>query len=107
MRNIDTILCHYLACAVWTGTGDDREPLDSTGWTADDFHGSSIDKARFEVERFVSLAGDLLDGLSDESIGHDFWLTRNGHGTGFWDRGLGDVGDRLSEIARRFGECDT
>ena len=27
--------------------------------------------------------------LSDESIsqaGHDFWLSRNGHGTGFWDR---------------------
>jgi hypothetical protein len=27
--------------------------------------------------------------LSDDNIpqaGHDFWLTRNGHGTGFWDR---------------------
>jgi hypothetical protein len=23
---------------------------------------------------------------SDEQAGHDFWLTRNGHGTGFWDR---------------------
>lgn len=21
-----------------------------------------------------------------EQAGHDFWLTRNGHGTGFWDR---------------------
>src|SRR5215204_5390197 len=28
--------------------------------------------------------------------GHDFWFTRNGHGTGFWDRGLGDVGDGLA-----------
>lgn len=27
--------------------------------------------------------------LSDDNIeqaGHDFWLSRNGHGTGFWDR---------------------
>ena len=28
--------------------------------------------------------------LYDEAqAGHDFWLTRNGHGVGFWDRGLG------------------
>jgi len=29
--------------------------------------------------------------------GNDFWFTRNGHGTGFWDRGIGQVGDDLSE----------
>lgn len=28
--------------------------------------------------------------------GHDFWFTRNGHGVGFWDRDLGDVGEKLS-----------
>lgn len=39
-------------------------------------------------------------------IGHDFWLTRNGHGAGFWDRGLGDVGDQLSEAARAHGAMD-
>jgi hypothetical protein len=104
MRNIDTILRHYLVCAVWTGTDNDGEPLGSTGWTVDDIHESSIDKARLDIERFVSLAGDMLDGLSDETIGHDFWLTRNRHGTGFWDRGLGDVGNRLSKIARWFGD---
>lgn len=35
---------------------------------------------------------------SEARAGHDFWLTRNGHGAGFWDRGLGAVGDRLSEL---------
>lgn len=40
-----------------------------------------------------------------EAVGHDFWMTRNGHGVGFWDRGLGDEGDALSEIAREFGEA--
>lgn len=39
------------------------------------------------------------------AAGRDFWYTRNGHGVGFWDRGLGEVGDRLSDIAREFGEC--
>jgi hypothetical protein len=26
------------------------------------------------------------DSASDEQTGHDFYLTRNGHGAGFWDR---------------------
>lgn len=34
-------------------------------------------------------------GHTDEQAGHDFWLSRNGHGTGFWDRGLGEVGEQL------------
>jgi len=38
--------------------------------------------------------------------GHDFWLTRNGHGVGFWDRGYGDIGEDLSETAKVYGECD-
>jgi len=45
--------------------------------------------------------------------GHDFWLTRNGHGAGFWDRseldimsadGRGKLGDLLTKAAEAFGE---
>jgi hypothetical protein len=43
---------------------------------------------------------------SETQAGHDFWFTRNGHGVGFWDRGLGQVGDDLAEIARSFGEVN-
>jgi hypothetical protein len=39
-------------------------------------------------------------GYDMERAGNDYWLTRNGHGAGFWDRGLGDVGDKLSDAAR-------
>ena len=39
-----------------------------------------------------------------ELAGHDFALTRNGHGTGFWDRGLGDIGDMLTEECKPYGE---
>jgi hypothetical protein len=47
--------------------------------------------------------------LSDDQIeqaGHDFWLTRNGHGTGFWDRKdyyNADYYSRFSQIAGTFG----
>ncbi len=39
-----------------------------------------------------------------ENFGHDFALTRNGHGAGFWDRGLGALGDRLTASAKPYGE---
>ncbi len=45
-------------------------------------------------------------GLSSEQAGHDFWLTRNGHGAGFWDRGLGALGERLSKESKPYGSCD-
>jgi len=31
-----------------------------------------------------------------ECLGHDLWLTSAGHGVGFWDRDLDELGDRLT-----------
>lgn len=36
-------------------------------------------------------------------FGHDYLLTRDGHGAGFWDCGLGELGDYLTEIAESNG----
>lgn len=47
---------------------------------------------------------DPSKGSVAEYAGHDFWLTRQGHGAGFWDRGLGALGDRLANAAKSFGE---
>lgn len=56
--------------------------------------------------------------LSDENVanaGHDFWLTRNRHGTGFWDRGQQYEtppyattfrADLMTEQSHQFGEVD-
>jgi len=54
---------------------------------------------------FLSEASTLLakTSLTFESAGHDFLLTRNGHGAGFWDRGLGDIGDKLTDMAHNYG----
>lgn len=34
--------------------------------------------------------------------GHDLWLTAAGHGVGFWDRGHGRLGERLTKAAKAF-----
>ena len=49
--------------------------------------------------------------LSNDNIalaGHDFWLTRNGHGTGFWDSPeiYGEYKAQMfTKIAESFGEA--
>ena len=49
---------------------------------------------------------DCAEYSNAEKSGHDFWLTRNGHGAGYWDRGLEDTGRRLTDAAKTFGNCD-
>jgi len=37
--------------------------------------------------------------------GHDFWLTRNGHGSGFWDGDWSEpYGEMLSNGSKAYGE---
>ncbi len=100
MINIETVLTHYMVAALWSSVGDDGEPLDDSHGI-DDIAPETVKTMRRDVTDFVQANGTLLadSGLPDERIGHDFWLTRNGHGAGFWDRGLGAVGDRLSDAA--------
>ncbi len=60
---------------------------------------------RQDVSAFLDSAPQAtFQRINLEQIGHDFWLTRCRQGVGFWDRGLGDLGDELTELARSFGE---
>jgi hypothetical protein len=46
-----------------------------------------------------------LDCTIMEYAGHDFWLTRSGHGCGYWDGDWPErVGERLTRAAKKFGE---
>lgn len=105
--NIQNILKHYTIAALWSSTGDDGEPLDNM-YSLDDIAPEAMQSMTNDVADFVGTNEDLLitSGQSEEQIGHDFWLTRNGHGAGFWDRGLGDIGDKLTEACKAFGSVD-
>lgn len=45
---------------------------------------------------------DPSQGTVFDYAGHDFWLTSAGHGVGFWDRNLGDLGDQLTAACEPF-----
>jgi hypothetical protein len=46
-------------------------------------------------------------GQSPEQAGRDFWLTRNGHGSGFWDGDWPTYGQMLTNAAESYGPFET
>lgn len=102
----------YLASALWSSSGTlpdgtEVEALDDH-YGVDDFAPSAVDQAVLDCGVFQQKNAHLLDGTprSDDDHGYDFWLTRNRHGAGFWDRGLGEVGDLLTDAAQEFKQVD-
>jgi len=116
VHKLDKFTQAYLECCLWAESDESDEsggdPLENN-YVFDDFAPESLQLAIDDCKRFQEENADDIananydhDEFSDaEMAGHDFWLTRNGHGAGFWDRELGDVGDRLTEAAKGYGEC--
>lgn len=102
----------YITAALWSTNDNSAEEDGRDGEFLDDNFGigdvapEAMEKIKADCAKFLSEYGDVIEevGLTQEQAGHDFWLTREGHGTGFWDRGLGAFGRTLAEAAKRFGE---
>lgn len=115
----DSFTRQYLETALWS-TNDESdesggEPLDSN-YGIEDIDSRTRALMKKDAEAFQRAnAKDLAEAYASDvyiegrrynasNAGHDFWLTRAGHGAGFWDCGLGDVGRRLSDAARAYGD---
>lgn len=107
MINIDNMVKHYAICALWSSTSEDGEPLDDT-YDVDDIAPETLADMRSDCVDFAESNAALIEssGMTDEQLGRDLWLTRNGHGAGFWDRGYGKAGDDLSIAAKVYGGVD-
>jgi len=109
--DLDEFTRAYLVCALWSSTDcsrdDGGDPLDDN-YGIEDIDPKCLAGLVKECEDFREAEAEDLEecGGTDEQNGHDFWLTRNGHGTGFWDRGYGLVGERLTEACRPYGSVD-
>lgn len=101
---------HSIECEhdMWAADGFDLpemlDGIDALGW--DEASRKKLDE---ELREFtdVNRADLATSGLDIGQIAHDFILTRNHHGAGFWDRGLGDVGRRLTDAAQAYGSVST
>jgi hypothetical protein len=112
MTSRELFIASYIECALWSSSNDEGESLDQI-YDATDIAPESKAKMIQDCVDFFECAevSELLDdaffeGYHTEQAGHDFWLTRNRHGAGFWDRGIGELGDKLTTIAQGFGSSD-
>ena len=124
--NFEDFLTGYKACALWSSVDDNDVPFD------EDY---SLLDLRLSESDVLELVGFFLDekeliesyiyNIEDEDIdtpyeylGYDLWLTRNGHWDGEFsrkginlpegerDRGLGELGEKLTKIAEDMGSTD-
>lgn len=109
---IEEMVRHYVIAGLWTTPGMDGD-LDDDGdqlENLDDKYGPEdmSDEAMASIEAdctafVLSNWSDLRD-MDPAQAGHDFLLTRDHHGVGFWDRGLGERGDRLTAASHPYGD---
>lgn len=94
----------YLEAAAFFDCGPDDPELHAA-----DFSSAFLERAARDCTAFQKANAADLEAIdaADESSGHDLWLTRNGHGAGFWDRGYPeDVAGRLTSAAEALGQID-
>lgn len=125
-HNAEAVLIGYVECALWSescqgtacptipdtqcyGQDCDKSLSHTLNFGTDDLSAAASRDMEADVEGFLTSClaerPNVFDGIEPEMIGHDFWLTRNGHGAGFWDRGYGEKGDWLTAMAKPFGSA--
>lgn len=98
----------YIEAALWSSndlSSEEAEFLDEN-YDSDDLSEKCLEEFKKDCISFCEDNAADLEGLDPGQCGHDFWLTRNRHGAGFWDRGLGEKGERLSKAAHVYGSVD-
>lgn len=107
----DAFTRSYLETLLWSSTDSDGNPLDDE-YSISDLSPDVIREAARDCAKFQAENADDIEAWPEASAsrsairaGHDFALTRNRHGAGFWDGDWpDDAGERLTAAAHKFGE---
>lgn len=106
-RLMNNFLYGYIEAAMWASnatddtTGEEYESLES--FAVEDLDSESLERMKADCEKFQAENKKLLEGLDEVEAGRDFFFTRCGHGVGYWDRGLGEVGKKLTKACEPWG----
>jgi hypothetical protein len=108
----------YIEAALWSSNDESTpqggEPMDRN-YGVEDIDPDTLAKMKADCDKFQADNAELITDENcltrldcDEQAGHDFWLTRNGHGCGFWEKSdwEAEAGKKLTASAKSFGECN-
>lgn len=109
--SLKTFTDAYIEAALWSSNDESNdaggEPLDRN-YGPEDIAPATLAKMEKDCASFYENWYPFWkdeSGYDDAHAGHDFWLTRNGHGAGFWDRGIAK-GKRLTLECKPYGSFD-
>lgn len=118
LTEVEDIARGYAHAATWTDLHIESRP-DELGSGAYEYGLDEFDDESQAIVRRIAFAFALANGddvdaylaniavphdsTAGEMCGHDLYLTSVGHGAGFWDRGLGALGDKLTEASKGSG----
>lgn len=107
----------YLEAALWSSTISDSDDIRDSDpfdrhFSIADFPPAALLRLQVVALAFFQRAAVWIDaepeprcsGSRWSKAGHDFWLTQNGHGAGFWDGDWPVYGDRLTKLSKTAGE---
>jgi hypothetical protein len=116
----------YLVAALWStninegeeGNGGEREgdPFDKH-FSVSDFTEEALEVLRAHAFSFWCRMWCYIDHEKPPTsshtaprnatqAGHDFWLTQNGHGAGFWDGGWPVYGEQFTKLSKCYPEIN-
>lgn len=118
-EHFDAFFSAYLTTALWSSViselEDERDgdPFDRH-FSESDFDAGHLETLRAHALSFYLRALVWIEAEAEpkcgpdfdryEHAGHDFWLTQNGHGAGFWDGDWPTYGDTLTKLAKCYPE---
>lgn len=107
LRSLDKFTWSYIDQAIgWLSHDENYDANDIAPETLKEM---VADCKKFQEENEEAIDSAEVEGRHSNEVlaGHDFWLTRNGHGAGFWDGGWSEPqAEQLTEASEAFGEYD-
>ena len=108
----DAFTRSYLQTAIWSSTDEHGEPLDAN-YGIEDLAPETLKQMTEDCSAFQETNAEWITTdhcrKSDctSQAGHDFWLTRNSHGAGFWDGDWSKDADKaLTACSKAYGSVD-
>lgn len=93
----------YIEAALWSESDDDGNPL-SVKYFLHDIDVKTLQEMIVDCEFFIKENWNYIKSNLSQA-GHDFLLTRNHHGAGFWDGEWPEgAEDKLTKSAHSYGE---
>lgn len=105
---LDPFTLAYVEALFFTLTDEHGDPYDYLG--LHDLADEALTAIKADCAAFQETYAGLLEGSDPRQAGHDYLLTRDRHGAGFWDRDRSTYpndpeGEQLTAAAHAAGEA--